>query len=190
MDVRALYACDSFSRLCVQAGVRENFIEPLEDTMRKAFSRFATVNSRRLIAFWREMLMHPRSPRTDGEERMLQMFQFTIWQKPFEECGFTSLLDGVIEERKNLTLCAELLELLQYNFGRIDFIDERVEVGFDCPLDLHCDYTRDQILVALDVLKPSTVREGVKYLRDQKIDIAFVTLIKSDKDYSPSTMYQ
>lgn len=84
---------------------------------------------------------------------MLQMFQFTIWQKPFEECGFTSLLDGVMEVRKNLTLCAELLELLQYNFGRIDFIDERVEVGFDCPLDLHCDYTRDQILVALDFFK-------------------------------------
>lgn len=190
MDVRALYACDSFSRLCVQAGVLENFTEPLEDTMRKAFPRFATVNSRRLIAFWMEMLTQPRSLRTDGEKRMLQMFQFTIWQKPYEECGFTRLFDGMIEVRKNPTLCAELLELLRYNFGRIDFIDERVEVGFDCPLDLHCDYTRDQILVALDFLKPSTVREGVKYLPDQKIDIAFVTLNKSDKDYSPSTMYQ
>ena len=190
MDVRALYACDSFSRLCVQAGVRENFIEPLEETIRKAFPRFATVNSCRLLAFWMEMLQAPRERMTAGEVRMLQMFQFTIWQKPYEECGFTSLLDGVMEVRKNLTLCAELLELLQYNFGRIDFIDERVEVGFDCPLDLHCDYTRDQILVALDFLKPSTVREGVKYLPDQKIDIAFVTLNKSDKDYSPSTMYQ
>ena len=190
MDVRALYACDSFSRLCVQAGVRENFIEPLEETMRKAFPRFATVNSRRLLAFWMEMLQVPRERMTAGEVRMLQMFQFTIWQKSYEECGFTSLLDGIMEVRKNSTLCAELLELLQYNFGRIDFIDERVEVGFDCPLDLHCDYTRDQILVALDFLKPSTVREGVKYLPDQKIDIAFVTLNKSDKDYSPSTMYQ
>ena len=190
MDVRALYACDSFSRLCVQAGVRENFIEPLEETMRKAFPRFATVNSCRLLAFWMEMLQAPRERMTAGEVRMLQMFQFTIWQKPYVECSFTSLLDGIMEVRKNLTLCAELLELLQYNFGRIDFIDERVELGFDCPLDLHCDYTRDQILVALDFLKPSTVREGVKYLPDQKIDIAFVTLNKSDKDYSPSTMYQ
>ena len=190
MDVRALYACDSFSRLCVQAGVRENFIEPLEETMRKAFPRFATVNSRRLLAFWMEMLQAPRERMTAGEVRMLQMFQFTIWQKPYEECSFTSLLDGIMEVRNNPTLCAELLELLRYNFGRIDFIDERVEVGFDCPLDLHCDYTRDQILVALDFLKPSTVREGVKYLPDQKIDIAFVTLNKSDKDYSPSTMYQ
>lgn len=190
MDVRALYACDSFSRLCVQAGVLENFTEPLEDTMRKAFPRFATVNSRRLLAFWMEMLQAPREGVTAGEARMLQMFQFTIWQKPYEECGFTSLFDGILEVRKNPTLCKELLELLRYNFGRIDFIDERVEVGFDCPLDLHCDYTRDQILVALDFLKPSTVREGVKYLPDQKIDIAFITLNKSDKDYSPSTMYQ
>ena len=190
MDVRALYACDSFSRLCVQAGVRQEFSEPLEEIMRKAFSRFATVNSRRLIAFWIEMLRNPRLNLTAGEQRMLQMFQFTVWQKTFEDCGFTGLMDGVLEVRKNPTLCAELLELLQYNYAHIDFIDERVDVGFDCPLDLYCNYTRDQILVALDFLKPSTVREGVKYLPEQKIDIAFVTLNKSDKDYSPSTMYQ
>ena len=69
---------------------------------------------------------------------MLQMFQFTVWQKPFEECGFASLSDGILEVRKNPTLCAELLELLQYNFEHIDFIDERVDVGFDCPLDFSC----------------------------------------------------
>ena len=41
--------------------------------------------------------------------------------------------------------------LLQYQYDRIDFIDEPVDVGFDCPLDLHCTYTRDQLLVvALD----------------------------------------
>ncbi len=39
---------------------------------------------------------------------------------------------------------------MQYQYDRIDFIDEPVDVGFDCPLDLHCTYTRDQLLVALD----------------------------------------
>ena len=190
MDVRALYACDSFSRLCVQAGVRENFTESIEETMRKAFSRFATVNSRRLLAFWMEMLTQPRWYLTEEEKRMLQMFQFTVWQKTFEDCGFKSLLDGIIKVCNNPTLCAELLELLQYNYEHIDFIDERVDLGFDCPLDLYCNYTRDQILVALDFLKPSTVHEGVKYLLEKRIDVAFVTLNKSDKDYSPSTMYQ
>ena len=40
------------------------------------------------------------------------------------------------------------------------------------------------------LVSSATVREGVKYLPDQKINIAFVTLNKSNKDYSPSTMYQ
>lgn len=84
----------------------------------------------------------------------------------------------------------EILEVLRYNYDKIDFMDESVELGFDCPLDLHCTYTRDQILVAMDFMKPSTVREGVKYLADKNIDIFFVTLNKSDKDYSPSTMYK
>ncbi len=42
-----------------------------------------------------------------------------------------------------------------------------VDLGFDCPLDLHCTYTRDQLLVALDFLKPATVREGVKWLPER-----------------------
>jgi len=90
----------------------------------------------------------------------------------------------------NPILMGELMELLRYQFDQIDFIDEPVGVGFDCPLDLHCSYTRDQLLVALDFLKPSTVREGVKWLPDKKIDVLFVTLNKSDKDYSPTTMYE
>ena len=83
----------------------------------------------------------------------------------------------------------ELIDLLKYNFDHIDFIDEKVDLGFDCPLDLHCTYTRDQLLVAMDFLKPSSVREGVKWLPDKQADIFMITLNKSDKDYSPTTMY-
>jgi hypothetical protein len=37
--------------------------------------------------------------------------------------------------------------------------------------------------------KPS-FREGVKYFREKKLDAFFVTLNKSEKDYSPSTLYE
>ena len=78
----------------------------------------------------------------------------------------------------------ELVELLNYNFEKIDFIDKPVDLGFDCPLDTYCTYTRDQLLVAMDFMKPNSMREGVKYLPDKKVDIFMVTLNKSDKDYS------
>lgn len=56
-----------------------------------------------------------------------------------------------------------------------------MQVNYDCPLDVHCSYTRDQILVALDFMKPNTVREGTKYLDDKKTDLNFITLNNSDK---------
>lgn len=87
-------------------------------------------------------------------------------------------------------MLAEFIELLEYNYSKIDFIDKKIDLGFKCPLDLHCTYTRDQILLAMDHIDPSNVREGVKWIQDKQTDIFFITLNKSDKDYSPSTMYK
>ncbi len=190
INSRQLYKFSSFSRLCARAGVMDDFEEPLEEAMTKAMSRFATVDSRRFIGFLQKVLTTDYVPETEAENRMLQMFQFTVWQKPVEDCDFASPMDGIHAIRQNPVLFGELVALLSYQYSHIDFIDEPVDVGFDCPLDLHCTYTRDQILTALDFLKPATVREGVKWLPEQNLDVFFVTLNKSDKDYSPTTMYQ
>ena len=124
------------------------------------------------------------------EQRMLQMFYVTLWGKTAESREDEEVLDNLYALSDSPVLLGELQALLQYQYDRIDFIDEPVDVGFDCPLDLHCTYTRDQLLVALDFLKPSTVREGVKWLPEKQLDVFFVTLNKADKDYSPTTMYK
>lgn len=94
--------------------------------------------------------------------------------------------------KRNPIMLEELLELLQLCYNKINFVDEAVNLGFDCPLDIHCTYTRDQLLAAVDYYtahsKPD-MREGVRYLSDKNIDIFLITLNKSDKDYSPTTMY-
>ena len=121
--------------------------------------------------------------------RMLQMFQVTISQNSAEGCDSTTALDRLNRIKASPVMCAELVALLRYVYNKIDFIDEPVELGFACPLDLYCNYTRDQLFVALDFLKPTTVREGVKWLPGKNIDVFLITLNKSDKDYSPTTMY-
>lgn len=189
INAQSLYKFDSFARLCVRADIKDDFHEPLEDVIRKALPRFASMDSRRFIHFLLRVLKEDVSQFSPEEIRMLHMFHFTIWQKPYEECGFSSLSESVQAIKNNPTMCREIIELLEYNFSHIDFIDEQVNIGFECPLDLHCTYTRDQLLVAMDFMKPSTVREGVKHLPEKKIDVFFITLNKSDKDYSPSTMY-
>ena len=61
------------------------------------------------------------------------------------------VLDNLYALSDSPVLLSELLDLLRYRYEQIDFIDEPVDLGFDCPLDLHCTYTRDQLLVALDL---------------------------------------
>lgn len=193
LDVRSIYKFDSFSRLCARADVIEDFNEPIEETMKKAFTRLATVDSRRWILFLLDIL--PRlddvdfDRLSDAEKRMMQMLYVSIWLKTVDDWNDDEVLDNLYSLSDSPVLLGELMELLRYNYNHIDFIDQPVDLGFDCPLDLHCTYTRDQILVALDFMKPSTVREGVKWLPEKQTDVFFVTLNKSDKDYSPTTMY-
>lgn len=193
LDVRALYKFSSFSRLCVRADVIEDFHESAEGDLTKAFSRIASIDSRRWIEFLMRILDNPEvvdyECLNDYEKRMLQMFTVTAWGATIIDWSKDPVLEKLRSLTKSPQMLKELRALLTYNFSKIDFIDEPVELGFDCPLDLYCTYTRDQLLVALDFMKPNTVREGVKWLPEKNIDVFMITLNKSEKDYSPSTMY-
>lgn len=193
LDICSIYVKDSFSRLSVWAGLKDDFKETLEETMAKAFARLAVIDSRRWIAFLLDIL--PRlvdvdfDQLSDEKKRMMQMFYVTVWGETASDWSNDKVLENLYNLADSPVMLSELIALLQYRFNHIDFIDEPVNLGFACPLDFHCTYTRDQILVAMDFMKPNTVREGVKYLPEKKADIFFVTLNKSDKDYSPTTMY-
>ena len=193
IDPRSIYKYSSFSRLCARADTINSFTEPLEETVTKALARLAVIDSRRWIRFLLDIL--PKLDDVDftafsaGERRMLQMFYITVWGKAIESWNGDEMQDNLYALADSSVMLGELIELLHYKYDHIDFIDAPVDIGFDCPLDLHCTYTRDQLLVAMDFLKPSTVREGVKWLSEQQLDVFFVTLNKSDKDYSPTTMY-
>ena len=189
LDISTIYSTKSnFARLS-----RVEFNEEIEDVMTKAFARICAIDSRRWIEFLIEYLpkisQYSLSDFDECQTRMLQMMQFTIWQRSYEDCGFSDLLEGFGQLAKSPVMLGEMLDILRYNYDRIDFIDKPVDLGFDCPLDLHCTYTRDQILVALDFMKPNIVREGTKYLHEKQLDVHFVTLNKAEKDYSPTTMY-
>ncbi len=184
----------SFARLCVEAGVRENFTEEIEDTLSKVLYRFAAVDSRRWIQFLLNILS--RLDNVDFgklsplEQRMLQMFYMTVWDSYAQDWNSDEVLDQLYSLSDSPVMLAELQELLQYQYNHIDFIDSTTDLGFDCPLDVHCTYTQRQLLAALDYKNFSAMRQGVLFLPEKKIDVFLITLNKSDKDYSPTTMYE
>ena len=196
LDIHSVYAKNfkySFERMCVNAGVKEDFIEEKEEDLTTAFKRVSSIDSRRWLKFLLEVLPSVEQYKMEDfkpiEIRMLNMFQYTIWGKSHEAMGFTNQLEGIRRIKANPRMFAELLQILQYNLNHIDFVDEKVDIGFDSPLDLYCHYTRDQIFVAMDYMKPETIRQGVFFVKDKKADVFINTLNKAAKDYSPTTMY-
>lgn len=194
LDIRTIYAHEnSFSRLCARAGVRNNFTEDGEEIITKALARICAINSRCWLKFLLNTLpsieIKTVKDFDDCQKRMLRMFEFTIWPNTDSEDNISRTIEKLASLKNSPVMFGEMLELVQYSFDKIDFVDEPIDLGFDCPLDLHCNYTRDQIFVALDYLKPSVVRQGVKWLPEKKLDVFINTLNKAEKDYSPTTMY-
>ncbi|MBQ8162729.1 MAG: DUF3427 domain-containing protein [Clostridia bacterium] len=185
----------TFSRLCAAAGVMEDFSEPLEERLKKqAFMRLARIDSRKWIRFLLDML--PRLERLNFaslpplEEQMMQMLYVTL----FDECAESWEQDEVRVRLQGLhdspVMMREILDLLKVQYNRIDFVDGEADLAYPCALSLHCTYTQRQILSALGYRNFSAMRQGVLYLKDRNTDVFFVTLNKSDREYSPSTMYE
>ena len=184
----------SFARLCVMAGIKADFQEPAEEQISKVLYRFAAIDSRRWIQFMQNYL--PRISDTDIhslsnlEQRMLRMMYMTIWDQYADDWNNDTIKNNLRSLAESPVMLNELTILLKYQFDHIDFIDSSTDLGFDCPLDVHCTYSQRQLLTALDYKNFSAMRQGVLYIPEKKIDLFLITLVKSEKDYSPTTLYE
>ena len=123
------------------------------------------------------------------EQQMALMLHYDVWRKPGK---FKSLDDSIKAIGENKVLVDEIIELLEILIDRIDFKETDIELPYEQPLKLHARYTRDQILAAFGLntfQSKSSNREGVAEISSLKTELLFINLLKSEKDYSPTTMY-
>ncbi|WP_202076532.1 DEAD/DEAH box helicase [Caldalkalibacillus salinus] len=182
----------SFVRLGVEAGIFEEFIHPDEKKITKRLPHLLHLNSRKLLSFLLNYIQHG-AMHTKEETQMLAMFYYSFYKDvPYKE-GFTSIEEGVKHVLRSQQMTYEIKSILSYNYQTLDQMEIQHDLNFTCPLGVHSSYSKAQIMAALgyfnDERAPS-FREGVKYFADKKLDVFFVTLNKSEKDFSPSTLYE
>ncbi|WP_202928087.1 DEAD/DEAH box helicase [Cyclobacterium salsum] len=126
---------------------------------------------------------------TENENQMLLMLHYDVWQKAGD---FVSLKDSIEELGKNPVLVEEIIEVMEILIDRIDFKELDIILPYDQPLKVHARYTRDQILSAFGLSsfeRKSSNREGVAENSDLNTELLFINLIKSEENFSPTTMY-
>ncbi|WP_228451028.1 DEAD/DEAH box helicase [Marnyiella aurantia] len=121
---------------------------------------------------------------------MATMFYYDFYQSASKE---TSLEEGIRKIGDNKDMVKEIHEFISFKIAQINYEEFPLEdFAFPFPLKLHSRYTRDQILVAMQlstVESKSSSREGVAENKDLKCEALFVNLKKSEEDFSPTTMY-
>lgn len=126
---------------------------------------------------------------TPAERAMTLMLYYDVWQ---DAKMFDSLEASIHEIGKNEVLVDEIADVMEILIDQIGFKEIDIDLPYEQPLKLHARYTRDQILAAFGLSsfeKKSTNREGTAFSKILNTELLFVNLIKSEENFSPTTMY-
>ncbi|MDR7002625.1 DUF3427 domain-containing protein [Neobacillus niacini] len=181
----------SFSRMTVEAGVALNFEFADEKVLTKRLPNLFHINSRKLLQFLVNYI-DERTVHNEEEQLMLAIFYYSFYNSHPANEGLATLEEGVTRILAQPEFRDEIKKILEFLYQSLETMEFENDFDFYCPLGVHCSYNTSQILAALGYYNESSspaFREGVKHFESKKLDIFFITLNKSEKDFSPSTLY-
>lgn len=143
------------------------------------------------LVFLKKLVSHHFVVEGSQNPRLALMCHYDFWQKPGPAVGFETL-EQSLKALNCLSLRNELLDVLDWQIARTKHEQLALACLPEVPLRLHARYTREQILTGFGAItfeRQPPAREGVYVIQDQNIELLFVTLIKNEKQFSPTTMY-
>ena len=181
----------SWTKLRKDAGLPTLPGSDLEQRLLKRVRAFAHVDDPVRASFYRRFLDQDRDRYADlsiAEQRLARMLYYSLWS---DGGGYQSVAEGFDAIREEVATRAEISTVIDLSFQAARHVPIPLDDSLGgVPLQIHARYQREEILAALDFPRlPNSFREGVLYLPDLNVDAFFITLKKSEADYSPTTMY-
>jgi superfamily II DNA or RNA helicase len=194
LPLQIVYRRGGWKRLCYDAGRLGEFDTTYESDITRAISnKWLSCRSSSYFEFILNLAKKKFNVElehlSECEKQMLLMLYYDVWQTPGR---FESLQYGIQEIGRNKILLDEIVEILELLIDKIDFKEIDIELPYTQPLKVHARYTRDQILAAFGLStfdKKYPSREGVAECPELNTELLFINLIKSEENYSATTMY-
>ncbi len=195
IPIKLIYKKGNWKRLCAEANQINNYSKLNEIEIYRAISKkWLSCSSTSYFNFILKLAKNNFNVDLKSlsiiEQKMALMLHYDIWQLPDR---FSSLQESINEIGSNKVLVEEIIEILEILIDRINFIEIESYLPYPQPLKLHSRYTREQILCAFGfhtfTIKSSN-REGVAENKDINTELLFIDLIKSEEDFSPTTLYK
>ncbi|HIZ97041.1 MAG TPA: DUF3427 domain-containing protein [Candidatus Janibacter merdipullorum] len=186
----------SWTQLRRDADVQVAQSGPLEPPLLKRVRAFVHVDDPERARAYLTWLSDDAPAYGDASPRMQEfgrMLFFSLWT---DGGGFTSYAAGLRALRDEHNLRDDLRQVINLSLDQAQHVTQPLlgDLG-PLPLRVHARYTREEAVTALryatvDGRAPNSFREGVLHSPAIPADAFFITLKKSEADYSPTTMYR
>jgi hypothetical protein len=117
---------------------------------------------------------------------------YRLWGKPGVALGTQTLNESFSRLAQNPSLLSDALEIIDWSSNESRVGGQSPSLPFPCPFELHAHYGSDDIKAGLGKATMQTAGErgvGIFHFADIKAYVLLVTFQKSERDFSPSTMY-
>jgi len=200
LDWRLIYKTPgSWTELKHQAGISVKGYERTKEVINieKGLARLYHTNSTDYLLFIQRLVDNNfnLAATNKREEVFKRFFYFTIYYDKLSQYNTKYGRNFRTEEEAILALNnfpyfkKELRECVELRLSQLFQTTRWLSVG-NVDLELYGCYSADEVHLMFDGdVRRSEIR-GTQYLHENKIALVFVSTNKSDKDYSPSTLYQ
>lgn len=171
-------------------------IDPDLDRLKRTLVRAAFINGPKEAALLRGIIREIRQGNISdaikfaGESGMLLYYR--LWGDKAGKIGISSLEDAFRRLSVNSSILSDLDEILAWSIDSTEVSGQKPMLPYSSILELHAQYGIKEIQAALGKANLETAGQtgvGVLHLSEIKTYALLITFQKTDKEFSPSTMY-
>ena len=196
-EPEALLSRNTWTQWKASARLAETPTDPDINRLQGSLVSAAQTSGPREIARLRKVVTHLRAgdaaaALAEASDSALSA-HYRIWGKPGRQLGMTNIEESYRRAAQNPSLLRDLEEVLAWAAEESRVGSASLKLPFPCSLELHATYGSDEIKAALGGATFETAGvAGVGRLHFPQIKTvaSLVTFQKTEKEFSPSTMYQ
>lgn len=203
LDWRLIYKTPgSWARLKIQSGISvAGFEEHSKYTrlLEGGLARLYHTNSHDYLQFLsrlirQNMVLWPDA--TARERKFFDLFYYTVWLDGFDKVNqlygrHATCKEELVTEVSGLAwFIEELKVLVNCRLSQLCKTTQWIQIDDEAEIELYGCYSADEIHLLLEDKLGRWQVLGTQYNMERKFAMVFVTLNKSDKQYSPSTLYE
>ena len=176
-----------------QAGLPAPVLGPDDERLTARVRSLLHVDDAERLELLLDLVTAPMPPQVEAlderRRRLVAMLHVGLWTGADRPASWQ---EGIDRLAASPSVRADLLALVEVLEDRADHLTHPSTLEPAIPLHAHATYSRDEILAAFGAVDPArrpSLQTGVWYHPSTDTDVFLVTLRKSERDYSPTTLY-